>query len=166
VKGALSPVLAELRDDRWDYLVEVADHGPVCARDDRCTLVLVDHEDPLGVLAADDVLDRAADAARDVEVGRDPRARLSNLVGMRSPAEVGDDARAADGASEEVRELLEQLEPLLAADAAAAADNDPCGVESNGSRGRLLPARDAHEKVLVAQRRREFLDRRRHAGGF
>src|SRR5262249_57915223 len=84
---------------------------------------------------------------------------------MRSPAEVRDDARAADGTSEEVRKLLENLKPLLAADAAAAAHDAPRGVESNGSRERLLPPHDSHEKVLVTQGRREFLDRRRHAGG-
>src|SRR5207244_11911301 len=91
----------------------------------------LDHEDPLGGLATDDVLDRAADAARDVEVRRDPRARLPDLVGMRSPPEVRDDARPSDGPAEEIGELLEQLESLRAADPAPAADADPRGVGAN-----------------------------------
>src|SRR5439155_18891162 len=161
----LSPVLAELRDDRGDDLVEVADHGPVGARHDRCVLVLVDHEDPFRALATDDVLDRAADAARDVKVGGDPRARLPDLVGMRPPAEVCDDARPADGTAEELCELFEQLEPLLTADAAASADNNPRSVEPNGPGGRLLAPDDTDDKVLFAERWRELLHRRRHAGG-
>src|SRR5262249_59850602 len=118
--GALAAVVSKLRHDRRNDLVEVADDGPVCARDDRGALVVVDHQDPLGALTADDVLDRAADAARDVEVGRNSCTGLPDLVGMRSPAEVRDDARAADGTSEEVRKLLENLKPLLPAAAAAA----------------------------------------------
>src|SRR5882672_3181375 len=98
--GSSGPVLAQLGDDRGDDLVQVAYHRPVGSGDDRRVLVLVDHEDPLRALTADDVLDRAADAAGDVEVGRDPRPRLSDLVGMWSPAQVGDDARAAYGTPE------------------------------------------------------------------
>src|SRR5439155_27346227 len=141
----------ELRDDRRDDLVEVADHGPIGACDDRRVLVLVDHEDPLCALAADDVLDRAAHATRDIEVGRDACSRLSDLVGVGPPAEVGYDARTADSASEQARELLEHAEPLLASDAAAATDDDARGVQPNGAHSRLLAARDADPEVLVAQ---------------
>ena len=42
---------------------------------DRRVAVRVDRQDALGGLAADDVLDRAADAAGDVQVRRDPRRR-------------------------------------------------------------------------------------------
>jgi hypothetical protein len=82
-----------------------------------------------------------------------------------SPAEVGDDPRAPHRAAEAVCELFEHLEPLLAADAAAAADDDLRGVEPNGCGGRLLPASDADEEMLIGQCRRELLDGRCHAGG-
>ena len=63
---------------------------------DRRLWVGVDREDLLRALAAGDVLRRAADAASDVEVGRDLRAGLADLVGVRPPAGARDDARAAD----------------------------------------------------------------------
>ena len=97
---------AQRRDDRRNDLAEVADHRIVRPRDDRRIRILVDREDPLRSLAADHVLDRAADAARDVELRRDARAGLADLVGVRAPAEVRHDARAADRAAEERRELL------------------------------------------------------------
>ncbi len=75
-------------------------------------------------LAADDVLDRAADAARDVQVGRDPQARLADLVGVRPPAGARHDPRAADRAAEQPGQLLEVAEPFGAADASPAADDD------------------------------------------
>ena len=55
--------------------MQVADHRVVGDAHDRRVGVRVDRQDPLGRLAADDVLDRAADPARDVEVGRDPQRR-------------------------------------------------------------------------------------------
>src|SRR5204863_3811160 len=100
------------------------------ARDDRSVPVLVDHQDPLCALAADNVLDRTADAARDVEVRRDPRAGLANLVRVRAPAEIRDDARAADGPAQQGRERLEQFDSFLAPHSAAAADDDAGGVEA------------------------------------
>src|SRR4029453_5704665 len=103
IVSSLTATLFQFREDRRNDLVEVADHRPVGARDDRGVLVLVDHEDPLGSLAADDVLDRAADAAGDVEGGRDPRPALSDLVGVQWPAEVGDDRRAPRRTAEAVR---------------------------------------------------------------
>src|SRR6185295_7115424 len=71
-----------------------------------------------------DVLCRTADATGDVEIGRDLRAGLADLIGMRAPARRRDDARAADRAAEEAGELLDDRERLCGADAAAAADDD------------------------------------------
>ena len=62
------------RDRRHD-LVQVADHAVVGAREDRRLAVGVDREQLLGALAAGHVLGRAADPARDVDLGRDLRAR-------------------------------------------------------------------------------------------
>ena len=106
-------------------------------------------------LAADEVLDRAADAAGDVEVRRDARAGLADLVGVRAPAEVRDDARAADGAAEQRGQLLEDGEALRAADAAAAADDDARVVERRRAAVGLLATRDLDARSLAVERRRE-----------
>src|SRR5207253_1244088 len=89
---------------------------------------------------------------------------LTDLVGVGPPTEVGDDARTADRPSEEVRELLEHTEPLLASDTAAAADDDARGVQPSGRRSRLLAARDTDAEMLVVQRGREVVHRRRDPG--
>ena len=60
------------------------DHGRV--------RVGVDGEDGLGAAAPGPVLDGAADAARDVEVRRDPAAGLADLLVVRAPAQRGHDA--------------------------------------------------------------------------
>src|SRR3954469_16906623 len=57
--------LGELRDD----LVQVADHAEVGELEDRGVGVLVDRDNVLGRLHPDLVLDRAADARRQVELG-------------------------------------------------------------------------------------------------
>ena len=93
-------------------LVQVADHRVVGAREDRGLRVGVDREDPLRAPAAGHVLRRAADPARDVEVGRDLRPRLPDLVGVRPPAGARHGARAADGAAEQAGELLDDGEAL------------------------------------------------------
>ena len=116
--------LPELGRDRGDDLVQVADHRVVGVREDRRLGIVVDREQRLRALAAGDVLRRAADPARDVEVGRDLRARLADLVGVRPPAGARDDARAADRAVEQRRELLEDREALARPDAAPAGDDD------------------------------------------
>ena len=79
----------------------------------------------LAARAADEVLDGAADPAGDVQVRRDPRPGLADLLGVRPPAGRGDDARHADRPAEQCRQLVELGEALGAADAAAATDHDP-----------------------------------------
>ena len=71
-----APVRSSARDRRHD-LEHVADHRVVGARQDRRLGVGVDREDLLRALAAGHVLRRAADPARDVELGRDLRAGLA-----------------------------------------------------------------------------------------
>src|SRR6266516_6260306 len=160
---------AKLRDDRRQDLLQVADHCEVGPGDDRSMWILVDREDPLRALAADHVLDCPADAAGDVEVGRDPRAGLADLVGVRTPAEVGHDARAADGAPEHVGQLLERREALGAPHAAAAADDVARVAELDLPGGRLVAACDADPEVSVDELRRELVhhgrDPTRRLGG-
>src|SRR6185503_2725708 len=113
----------DLGRDRREDGVEVADDGPGRATHDRRLRVRVDGEDRLRRPTADDVLDRPADAARDVEVGRDPGAGLPDLVPVRAPAGAGDHARDTDRPPQERRQLLERREALRSADTAATAND-------------------------------------------
>ena len=122
-------------------VAEVADDRVVRDGHDRRVGVRVDREDPLRGLAADDVLDRAADAAGDVQVRRDAEPGLADLVRVRPPAEARHDARAADGAAEQRRRAPPACSnPSAEPDAAAAADDDLCLGERDAGRGlRLAP---------------------------
>ena len=98
----------QLGRDRRQHLVQVADDGVVGDRHDRRLRVGVDREDPLRALAAGDVLRRARDPAGDVDLRRDLVPGLPDLVGVRAPAGHRHRARAADGAAEQRRELLDR----------------------------------------------------------
>src|SRR2546423_5629454 len=76
----------QLRHD----LVDIADHAQVGDREDRGVLVLVDGDDVLGTLHANQVLRRTGDAGGDVDVGLDDLARLTHLVGVGHPTGVDD----------------------------------------------------------------------------
>ena len=142
----------QLGGDRGDDLGEVADHRVVGVREDRRLGVGVDREDLLRALAAGDVLGGAADAAGDVEVGRDLRAGLAHLVGVRAPAGHGHDARAADGRVQQPGQLLEHPEPVRRAHAAAAADHDLRLGERDAGGRRLGVLHHAHDQVSLRQR--------------
>ena len=87
---------AELVDDRGHDLVQVADHRVVGLGDHGRVGIGVDRQHVLRGLHTHPVLYGAGDPARDVEVGRDALAGLADLVGVRPPALVGHDPRAAD----------------------------------------------------------------------
>ena len=104
----LSASSPELGDDRGEDGVEVADDGVVGLGDHGRVLVGVDGQHPLGRHHPDPVLDGAGDAAGDVELGRDALAGLADLVGVGTPAVVGDDPGAADRAAEQAGQLLQR----------------------------------------------------------
>ena len=141
-------------------LVQVADDGVVGAREDRRLRVGVDREDRLRALAAGHVLRRARDAARDVDVRRDLRPGLADLVRVRAPAGHRHRARAADGAAEQAGELLDDPEPFRRARAAPARDDDLRLGERDaaGARRRRARAR-ARRGRRRRERGREALDR-------
>src|SRR4051812_20847033 len=112
--------LGQLRND----LVEVAHDAEVGELEDRGVGVLVDRHDVLRGLHADLVLDRAGDARREVQLRRDRLAGLADLARVGEPARVDHGARGGDGAAHRLRELLEHLEALGLAEAAAAGDQD------------------------------------------
>src|SRR5712692_1127923 len=90
-----------------DDLVQVADDGVVGVGQDGGARVGVDRDDVLGARAAGDVLDGAADAAGQVELGGDLGAGLADLLLVRAPAFGGDHAGDADHAAEQLGELLQ-----------------------------------------------------------
>ena len=67
----------------------------------------------LGRLAADDVLDRPADPAGDVQVRRDPRPGLADLHRVGSPAGARHDPRDADGAPSSAASSSKSAKPSL-----------------------------------------------------
>src|SRR5581483_7958975 len=94
------------------------------------------------------VLRGAADPARDVELRRDLRPRLANLIGVRPPARARHDARAADPRAENRRKVFEDREALLRAHASPAADYDLRFGERDATARRLDVLDDAHGEVL------------------
>src|SRR5215216_1584457 len=105
-------------------LVEVADDPEVGELEDRGVGVLVDRHDVLRGLHADLVLDGAGDAGRQVQLRRDRLARLADLGGVGVPARVDHRTGCRNGAAHHAGELLELLEALGLAEAAAAGDED------------------------------------------
>jgi len=110
----------ELREDFED----VADDAVGGDLEDRGFGVFVDGDDDLGRRHAGEVLDRAGDAAGDVEARRDDLAGLADLVRVADPPRVDDRARRADGAAERLGEVADQGEVLGRFQSPAAADDD------------------------------------------
>ena len=86
--------------------VQVAHDAEIGEVEDRRVRVLVDRDDRAAARHADLVLDRAGDAAGDVELRADRLAGLTDLRGVRVPAAVDDGARRRDLAAERARERL------------------------------------------------------------
>ena len=103
--------------------------------------------------AAGPVLDGAADAAGDVELGGDPAAGLADLLVVGAPAGAGHDARDAEGGAEQLGQLEHVVEPVGAAGAAAGADHDPAPTSGRRTRRRSawLGRDDAGDQVLGAR---------------
>src|SRR4051794_30701118 len=153
---ALLDQLGELRDD----LVDVADDAEVAELEDRRVRVLVDRDDHVRALHPDLVLDRAADAERDVELRRNDLARLSDLRAVRVPARVDDGASRADRTAERTRELLGEREVLGRAEPAAAGDDDVCVLDRRAARRLLLVVDDLRTLRVRLVRDRDLLDLR------
>src|SRR5689334_16124633 len=116
--------LLDLPDQLGDRLLPLGDHAVVGDLEDRLVLVLVDRDDRLAALHAREVLDRTGDRDREVQVRRDDLAGLTDLPVGGDHAGVGRGARSAHRGTEQIGELLEDLEVLAALHAAAAGDDD------------------------------------------
>src|SRR5258706_2439721 len=150
--------LRELRND----LEQVAHEPVVGDLEDRRLRVLVDGDDHLAVLHAGQVLDRAGDAHRDVELGRDDLARLSHLVVVRAVPRIHGGARSTDGRTQLVGERLDDLEVLPGGEAAPARDDAPRAAQLGTRRLRELLRQ--HFRLLLVGTGRERFDGRGSTG--
>src|SRR5689334_7505052 len=81
--------------------------------------VLVDGDDGARAFHADNMLDRAADAEREIKFGRDSLPGTADLALHRQPAFVADGARSRDFSAESFRERLGLRNIFRRLDAAA-----------------------------------------------
>src|SRR3989304_3176668 len=112
---SLTDLPGQLRHD----LEQVADDAVVAGLEHRRLVVQVDREDLFALLHPREVLYRAGDADRDVQLRPDRPPRLTDLIVLRHPPRVHGLARPRHGPAEFLRELLEQAEVLRVAEAAA-----------------------------------------------
>src|ERR1700704_4689705 len=122
--GPLLLRLEQLFERRYD-LVDVANDAQIGDREDRRLAVLVDGEDVVAVLHADEVLGRAGDAEGDVELGLHGLAGLTHLQRVRNPAGIDDRAGRSPRALEHLGQLFDQgLVVLGRADTTTARHDD------------------------------------------
>src|SRR6185295_4636512 len=123
----LLPPLAQRLGQLGKRLVEIGDQAIVGDLEDRRLLVLVDRHDHLGILHAGEMLDRARDADRDVELRRHHLAGLPDLPVVRRVAGVDCGARGADRGTELVGDRLDIFGEIVAALHGATARDDDLG---------------------------------------
>src|SRR5580698_10006215 len=111
-------------DQRRNYVEQIPDDGVVGNLKNRRFGIFVDRDDGARAFHPNDVLNRAADAEREIELGGNRLARRTDLAVHREPAGVADRARSSEIAAEGLRELLGQFDVFLLLDAATYGDND------------------------------------------
>ena len=118
VRGCL-----QLFDHRRHDLEQIARDAVVGDLEDRRFGILVDRHDRARALHADDVLDGAGDAEREIELRRDRLSRAADLPIHRQPARIADRTRRRDLGAERLGQLLRERDVLFALDAAADGDD-------------------------------------------
>src|SRR3954468_21816255 len=116
-------LLVQFRDHRGDHFEEVAGDAVIGDLEDGRLWILVDRDDGARAFHPDEMLDRAGDAERDVELGRHGLPRAADLAIHRQPAGVADRTRGRDLGAHRLRELLRELQVLLPLDAAPNRDD-------------------------------------------
>src|SRR5690606_26109002 len=127
----------ELRQQR-EQVAHQADVGDLV---DRRVRILVERHERAGVLDAGQVLDRAGDAHRQVQLGGDDLAGLADLQLVRDVAGVDRRARGAHRRAELVGQLVDDVEVLLRPHAATARHHPP-GALQVGADGLALGQAD------------------------
>src|SRR3954469_10397764 len=120
---AASRLSTQFRRELRQYLEEIADETVVGNLEDMRFGILVDGDDDLAVLHPGEMLDRARNTDRDIQIGRDDLARLPDLIIIGHIARIDRGARGADRGVELRRQIFDQLEIVAAAHAAAARNN-------------------------------------------
>ena len=91
---------------------------------DRRLGIFIHGDDGPRAFHADDVLNRAADAEREIKLGRDRLARGADLTVHGEPAGIADGTRGGEFAAECVGELLSHFDVFLFFDAATDRHDD------------------------------------------
>src|SRR3954447_12621037 len=149
-------------------LEEVARDPVVRDFEDRRLGILVDRDDRARAFHPDEMLDRARDAKRDVELWRNRLSRAANLPIHGQPPRVADRAGGGELGAHRLRELLRDLDMLLPLDAAADRNN-ALGLREIDRLFRFLERRfrllanlrrvDRHGRAADRRRRASFLHR-------
>src|SRR3954454_20373591 len=106
-------LLVEFRDQRGDHFEQVPRDAVVGDLEDRRFRVLVDRDDGPRAFHPDQMLDRARDPERDVELRRDGLPGAADLAIHRQPAGVADRPGRGDLRAHRLGQLLRQLQVLL-----------------------------------------------------
>src|SRR6185312_16071445 len=88
LRSAIRELFRELGVECRDELEEIADDAVIGDLEDRRFFVLVDRDDDFRILHAGQMLDRAGNADRDIEVGGDDLAGLADLIIIRHKARI------------------------------------------------------------------------------
>ena len=114
VRGPAPLAFLQFADERRRNLEDVALNAVVGDLENRRLGVLVDGDDGARALHADQMLNRARDAERDVQLRRHRLTRAANLALHRQPAVVADRPRRRELGAKRLGELLGDGQVLLA----------------------------------------------------
>src|SRR6516225_1964773 len=150
--------------DLWNDLEQITDEAEIGHLEDRRFAVLVDRDDRARILDTGEMLDRAGDADRDVQLWRDDLAGLADLHLIRRIAGIDRRARSTHRRAHAVGEAVENPEAVGAAERPAAGDHPRSGLEI-----RAVGLRGRHRDEARVRRQRNadggLLDRRHRATG-
>src|SRR3954471_16930069 len=104
-------------NERRNNFKQVARDTIVGDLEDRCFGILVDSDNRARAFHADEMLNGAGDAKRDVQLRRDGLARAADLPIHRQPAGITDRTRGGNLGAERLGKVLGNLEMFLPLDA-------------------------------------------------
>src|SRR5215831_2369243 len=113
--------------NQWRYDIEQVAHDCVISDlENWCLRILIDSDDCARALHPNNVLNRTADAERQVELGRNGLSGGPDLAVHGQPSGIADRARGREISAKGIRQLLGNVDILLLFDAAADCNDDLC----------------------------------------